>query len=258
MNRFREIARFVEYDFEKNVIIEPESRIGILKKELLDIISLNNPRVIVKAGLGNHELLHEIALNSDSYITVVEPSFKNIMSYINKYKGSGKDDRIRFINGDIENFPIEMRIADLLISIDYFDFISTGRVIDEFRNSIEFGSLMFLSCFILDGGDIEGVLDDFMKIVSPLHNDYYLQNDLLTFCTLNELKPVKNHVAGLEVDFIELISYYREIFGKTGSEAEQFLNENAAVFSDLYKLSGSKGVIPYSIGVYKRKMPDSI
>ena len=57
MNRITELIKFLEYDNENNSIIEPENRFDNVMERLVDTINLYNPGTVIKAGLGNPELL---------------------------------------------------------------------------------------------------------------------------------------------------------------------------------------------------------
>lgn len=223
MNRFIDLVRFIDFDSDKNFIIEPESREPLIRDMLFELIAAQKPGVIVKAGIGNHRFLKELAESSSSYLVVIDPSMNNIKNFMARHGGSARCGEIKFINGFFETLPVDYYAADLVICIDNFDFIYSGRVVDEFRTSIDFDKLLFLAGVVLHPDDTEGVLDDLMKEIFPLHNDYYLPNDLETFLTLNEFTSVKGSSSVIAMDVKETARYLAGVFGKDARDPAPFL-----------------------------------
>lgn len=257
MTRLDEINEFLEHDYKKNAVIEPEHRYDVLKERIFEIIETCNPRVIVKAGLGNGKLIFEIAEKYDSYFVVVESSFMLIKEFLAKYEGNSVLEKIRFINGDFTNFPVDYYAADLLLSIDFLDFIESGRAIDEFRRAIQFDSMFFIASVVLNDEDIEGAYDDFMRILFPLHNDYYLKSDLNTVLDLNEFRCIKDKMLYFDEDLKSKIEYFKELYSNPDQDPDEFILNNKEVFDSHYKMNDGIISVPYYMGLFSREKPNS-
>ena len=185
MNRSEEIIKLLEHDSGRNFVIEPESRLEKIREILFNEIKRTDPRVIIKTGIGNDRLLIDIINNFDSYIVVVEPSFRNIEAFVEKYKGDKILDRLKIINGNFSALPIDYYAANLIICIDLLDILDSAKVIDELREALDFESKLFIGTIVLNEDDLDGIFDEFMRFISPIHNDYYLADDLNTIMDLN-------------------------------------------------------------------------
>ncbi len=255
MGRLNEIVSFIEYDFTKNMVIEPEKRIPKLREGMLDVIKTYNPGVIVKAGLGNGGILYDLAKNSSAYIVVVEPSLATIQEFIKRHGGDAVTERIHFINGEFNSFPIDYYAADMIICIDYLDFLESGKVVDEFTRALQFDGILFMGCVVLEDDDLEGLYDDFARSVFPLHNDYYLREDLKTFMDLNDLKFVKGTFDRYSTDLAALADYFAAF--RTGGENPLVqIEAHREEYTQLYKLDGNTISEPYYISVYTRVKPE--
>lgn len=250
------LNEFIDYDINNNYIIEPDYRMGMVKERLFDIINSYNPRVIVKAGIGNGAILIEIASNFKSYIVVVDPSLKAINDFIKKNRDFDKLDNIKFINGNFHNFPVDYYSADLLICVDYLDFVDSSQSINEFRRATQFEGIFFYAGVVLNADDIEGIYDDFMRMIFPLHNDYYLPEDLKTFLELKEFRHVKSVLLEFESNLQFRIDYFRKIFGERPG-AIDYINEHREEFIKILKMKDNYTFMePYYIGAFMRKKPE--
>ena len=255
MGRLQEIIGFIEYDHARGVIIEPEKRFEKLRDSILDVIKTYNPGVIVKAGLGSGRLLHEIALNTKSYIAVVEPSPAVIRAFIDSHREDEAASRIHFINGEFNAFPVDYYAADLLICTDYLDFLESGTVVDELRRATQFDGVVVLSGTVLNDEDLDGIYDEFMKEAFPLHNDYYIRDDLKTFMDLNEFEFIKGHMEHFPADLAALAAHLAPFRPAGSADPMHIVEERREQFTDLYALNGTEISEPYYIGVYKRRKP---
>jgi SAM-dependent methyltransferase len=253
MSRLADIISFIERDFRERTVIEPEKRLEKLKEHLFDVIKTYKPAVVVKAGLGSGPLLHELAKNSGAYIVVVEPSMRIIEEFLNRYKNDAACENIRFINGEFNTFPVDYYAADLLITIDYIDFLESGKVADEFRRALQFDGILFIAGIVLHDEDMEGAYDDFMKKIFPLHNDYYLRDDLKTFLDLNEFTFVKGAMEYYETDLQKLVDYFDDIFAIRKNNPFNLIDEQKNTFTELYHLNGTVISEPYHVGVFMRR-----
>ncbi len=255
MGRLNEIISFIQYDFPNRVVIEPEKRSAKLRESLLDVIATYNPGVIVKAGLGSGHLLYDLTKASEAYIVAVEPSMEIIREFLERHKGDPVVSRIHIINGEFNEFPIDYYAADLLICIDNLDFLESGRVVDEFRRALQFDGVLFLAGTVLFDEDIEGLYDDFMKAAFPLHNDYYLRDDLKTVLTLNEFKFVKGSIDYYPVDLFLLANYFNAFYQNGTDATLGIIDDNHDEFVRLYELEKSLIKEPYYISIYMREKP---
>ncbi len=254
MGRLSDIVSFIERDVKTGVVIEPEKRLPKLREGVLDVVRTYNPRTIIKAGIGRGDLLMEIARNSAAYIAVVEPSMPLIRSFIDAHAGDPALERIRFINGEFNELPVDYYSADLLVSVDYLEFLESGRVLDEFRRALQFDGILFIAGIVLEDEDIEGIYDDFMKAAFPLHNDYYLRDDLKTMLGLKEFTFIKGSIERFGTDLAALVQYFSSSFGEP-QEPPAILEERREDFTRLYGLEGTTIAEPYYISIFMREKP---
>ncbi len=256
MSRAGDIQKLIEYDHDRHYLIDPEARRIALHNHVLDVVKTYSPAVIVKAGLGSGELVKELARTSDSYIVVVEQSLSLLEAF-----QAGLDDamreRIRLIAGDYYMFPVDYFAADLLICTDMLSFIDSARAVDEFRRALQFDGILFLSSVVLNEDDVDGRYDEFMHSVLPLHNDYYIQDDLKTFIGLNEFNFVKGSSMSFPRDLAELSSYFAPFRDGDAPDPAAGLEAFRGDFERFYSLSGSIIAEPYFIGVFMRIKPPS-
>ena len=255
MNRIDEIKKFIEFERKNNFIIEPEYRHNVLKDRLFDIIKTYNPEIIVKAGLGSGKILIDIATEFTTYIVVVEPSMTAINDFLKDNHGNDSVKNIHFINGDFHDFPVDYYAADLLVCIDFLNIFDSGKCMDEFKRAIKFEKHLFFAGVILQNDDIEGLYDDFMRIIFPLHNDFYLMNDFNTFLELKGFIPVKNILLKFEQSLEDEINYFKENYKDVSAEnAYSFLEENNEEFRKIYGMDDDFKISEfYLIGVFMRE-----
>jgi SAM-dependent methyltransferase len=256
MGRLNEIISFVEHDFSRRIIIEPERRLQKLRDSLADVIKTYNPGVIVKAGVGGGELLYDLAKNKSAYLVVVEPSINIIREFMKSHAGDEAAERIHFINGEFNQLPVDYYAVDLLVCVDMMDILETGTVVDEFRRALHFDGILFLAGTVLHDDDVEGLYDDFMRSAFPLHNDFYLRDDLKTVMDLNEFSFIKGHMEYFSVDLAGLIDYFRGFFGDVAGDPMKIVEQHGEEFAGLYKLSGTAMSEPYYIGIFMRRKPE--
>lgn len=255
-SRLSGIISFLEFDVRTGMVIEPERRLPKLRDSITDIIKTYNPGVIVKVGLGSGQVLYDMAAGCDAYIVAVEPSLALIREFMERHAGDPVLDRIRFINGEFNSFPVDYFAADLIVCVDYLDFLESGRVVDEFTRALQFEGILLLAGVVLEDEDLDGIYDDFMKIAFPLHNDYYLRDDLKTFMDLNELKFIKGTFDRYPIDLAALADHFAAFRAETEHRPLEYIEENRDAFTALYKLAGTSINEPYYISVYMRKKPE--
>jgi len=255
MKRLDHIRNLIETDFSSNILIEPEFRCNQLTESINEVIHSYNPEVVLKAGLGSGKLLYDIVKNNDIYMVVVEPSLEVIEKFVAKYENDSIFEKLRFINGDFSCMPVDYYAANLVLCIDYFDFIESGIAVDEFRRILEFECVLFIATDVLNDEDFDGVYDDLIRMVCPVHNDYYLADDIRTYFELNDFKYIKSQIDYYNDDIYKRINYYKSIFNST-DEADKFISENREKFESLYKLNENTVSLPYYTGLFMRKNVD--
>ncbi len=253
MERTKDIAGFVEFEYGKNLVIEPSERFIHVRERLLDVVGTYHPGVIVKAGVGRGDLLLALAGASDALVVVVDYSLECIKRFKQANSGNKALEKIYFIVGAFESFPIDYYAADLLVSVDYFDFVETGAVIDEFRRSLQFDGVLFISAEVLSDEDLDGVYDEFMAALFPLHNDMYLQSDMKTFLTLNEFKFIKGDASSFTADSGKLVEHYASFSPVDRGAVRDFMDAHRETLESLYGLRDGSMNVPYFIGVFMRE-----
>jgi len=255
MDRLKMLQKLSIYEYENVFFIEPDFRHEMVMDKINDVINTFKPGIVVKAGLGSGKIVLDLINNyKDIKLVVVEPSLRIIEDFI----GSNAENRgireIGFINGNYNNLPVDYYAADLIISIDNLDFQETAPVVDEFKRALQFDSHFFFAGIVLDDEDVEGIYDDFMRIISPLHNDYYLKDDLKTFMNLKDFTFVKGKLEHFDYNIDEIINHLEGMYGDMDSDgAEKFINDNTATLTEIYKLNGRNISLPYFTGVFMRR-----
>jgi len=254
MQRFKKLQQWNIYEFQKKYFVEPDSRHAMVMEKIRDVIKTYNPRVIVKAGLGNGSVLLDL-INELKGVTlvVVEPSLKILEEFIAANSANQKLQEVGFINGDFRNLPVDYYAADLIISIDNLDIQETAPVIDEFRRALQFDGHLLFAGVVLDDDDIDGVYDDFIRGIFPLHNDYYIKDDLKTFLNLKELSFIKGKVESFEYNIDQILDHLNNLYCAGDFKSSEFIEENRSVFTEIYGMKEGKILIPYFTGLFMRR-----
>lgn len=254
MERLKKLQEWSIYEFKKKVFIEPDSRHNMVMEKIRDVIKTYNPKVIVKAGLGNGSVLTDLVNELQGVtLVVVEPSLKIIEEFLNANNTNEKLKNVGFINGDFRNLPVDYYAADLIISIDNLDVQETAPVIDEFRRALQFDGHLLFAGIVLDDDDTDGVYDDFIRGLFPLHNDYYIKDDLKTFLNLKDFTFIKGKVESFEYDIEHILKHINDLYGVASFNPYDYIEENKSVFTELYRLSEGKIFIPYFTGLFMRR-----
>jgi ubiquinone/menaquinone biosynthesis C-methylase UbiE len=256
MERLEEVRAFLEFDRVGGRYVEPRVRMDAVRERLFDVIHTYNPGVIVKAGLGGGSLLIEMVENSGAYIVVVEPSLRAIDGFLERCDASVRE-RVRFINGEFHDFPIDYYKADLLVCVDCLDIFDSSRSIDEFKRALQFDGILFLCTVVLENEDTDGVYDEYMHAVFPLHNDYYLEDDLKTFLELKDFRFIKGSVLKFEKDLKRETAYFREHYENISEpDVNALLERYNEQMRMLYAMDDASLIRePYMIGCFMRNRP---
>jgi hypothetical protein len=255
MNRLKQVQDFIDYDLKNNFIIEPKNRYDAVKERLFDVINTYNPGVIVKTGIGHGDILLDMVKKYKSYFVVVEPSFSAIKNFLLSHGNDDDIKKIKFINGDLRDFPVDYYASDLIICIDYLDFFDSSKCMDEFKRALQFDGIFFIATVALDTNDINGVYDDFTRLLFPLHNDYYISEDIITFLELKEFKLVKNMQINFKNNLQLKIDYFQKLFNtEIKQNALDFIQTHKEDFTNLLHMDEEYNISePYYFGVYMRR-----
>lgn len=254
MNRLKKLQEFNIYESTRKYFFEPDSRHELLKERVYDVLTTYKPEVVVKAGIGSGNLILDIMQDYvKTVLIVVEPSLRVINEFIEKNKDNPVIKNIRFINGEYLRFPVDYYAADFIICIDNLDIIESAPVMDEFRRALEFEGYFLFGGVVLHDDDLDGVYDDYMKIIFPLHNDYYLKDDLKTFLDLKDFSFIKGHLEYFDWNLGEMTDYLSGLYDLPLDEASEFLESNQEPFLDFYKLEDNKISLPYFTGLFLRR-----
>jgi len=246
------LQQLLEYDAHSHTLIEPDERFEIITSRLYDCIQTYKPAVIVKIGLGNPRYVESIMQQTKALLVVVEPSLKLIHSFYAAHSNKDWMNRFYAIAGNFHDFPIDYYKADMLVCIDTLDMLDTGRAIDEFRRALQFEGVLFLSGFVLPNEDIEGIFDEITHAINPLHTDYYLEDDLKTFLSLNEFGVAKAHTEKITINLFSIARYLDIAL----ENVEKLIEENKEILSSLYYLQEDGTItLPYMISAFVRQKP---
>lgn len=254
MERLKELQEWSIYEYGRRFFIEPESRHEMVMNKIRDIIKTYSPKVVVKAGLGSGKIILDLVSEKTGiYLVVVEPSLKLIEQFLKENSENEKVKEIAFVNGDFINFPVDYYAADLVISVDNLDVQETAPVIDEIKRILQFDAHFLFAGIVLDDDDIDGIYDDLIRMIFPLHNDYYLEDDLKTFLGLKEFSFIKGKNEAFEYSIDDMFKHIRELYGASKEDPEKFIEDNRDKFTELYKLSERRVKVPYFTGLFMRK-----
>ncbi|MEJ5361905.1 MAG: methyltransferase domain-containing protein [Spirochaetota bacterium] len=252
--KFETLQQLLEYDASLHTLIEPDSRFEMVFNRLKDCIETYKPHVIVKIGLGNPKYIEAIMQLSKALCVVVEPSLPLLQSFYATFGTQEWMNRLYTIAGNFNDFPIDYYKADMVVCIDCLDLLDTGRAIDEFRRALQFEGVFFLAGFVLPNEDLEGIFDEIVHAINPLHTDYYLEDDLKTFLTLNEFGLAKSHTEKIAVNLFLVSEYLRA----DTTVLKQLTEEHKELLQKLYNLQDDGTVaLPYMISAYIRQKPSS-
>lgn len=254
-DRNKSLLDFLNKDYASGNIIEPELRYSWLKKNIFDAIQTYPPEILLKAGIGSGRLLLDMA-SVCPYIAVVEQSEKIISGFLSKNRENPMLEKINIINGNFKDLPADYYCADMIVDIDNFSIIETGPFVDEVRRALRFDGIFFVATSVINNTDMDGHYDDLVRAAFPLHNDYYMEEDMVTFLELNEFKLLKSFNEKFEIDLSSRYDFFKSVFGNDSNAADRFLNENLDFFKEVYSYNNCKIMEDYYAGIFIRLKPD--
>ena len=119
------------------------------------------------------------------------------------------------------------------------------------------GGYFLFSGVVLPDADSEGVYDEMMKKINPLHSDYYLESDLLTFARLKGFEPAGSHKIVFRRNVSAMTDYFAQTFGNSDfpaadSDFSGFMKANNEVLSSVYSYDGNDIDEHYTVSLFKR------
>ncbi len=256
MDRLQKIKAFSIESLQQRAVPGTEKRDELLREQVFDLIKTYNPETVCMAGVSHGELLLHVARESEALLVLVEHSLKAIEDFQEMHRANPLMGRIYFIQGDFNNFPIDYYAANLLISIDNISYLESGIVIDEFRRSLDFDGILLVATCLTCETDIDGKLDEVMRAGCPLHNEFYMSDELKTVMDLNEFKFVRGSETELAVDVDERGAFFSRVFDTDSTEMMRLLEENRSVLTECYHLTNHQLQVPYYAGVFMRIKPE--
>ncbi len=237
-------------------MLEPAQVRPFLEEKVMENVSIYGPAVIVKTGVGSGELLAKLAAETDAEIVVVEPCIDTIRAFVDKYSGASYSS-IYWINGVFEKIPVDYYKADMIILTDYLSFIESGEAIDEMRRVLQFDGILIAASPLLSGDDEDGIYDEYMRSMFPIHNEYYFPEELQTILELNDFKLVNYDVESFKENAAEKIAFFAELTPEIKKTAEAFVSENKDRLASSCSFAGGELSVPYYAGVFRRLKPDT-
>ena len=254
MPRIQAMTDYIKACQQKGMMIESRNRYDLVRSRLFDVIKTFSPSVIVKAGLGTGQLVSDMARNVSCALVVVEPSIQLIRDFMEKDENRDILSKIHLVNGSLTSMPVDYYVCDLLVCVDYLDFIDSSKAIDEFRRVLGFEKHLFVATTVLAEDDLDGVFDDLMHGIFPLHNDYYIPADLSTILELNEFRLFKEKTDTYDENIEDMLNFFKVLYPGQG-DPSTFIDQHS---QDLVRLYGMKdGVLSpvYYTAVFTRKKP---
>jgi hypothetical protein len=253
MDRYYKLLNFFEMEAENRITIEPPERLQEIMTRIREAVSLTNPSVIVKAGLGNSDLLPQIAESAPSRLCVVEPSHKNAAAFMKNNSTEPWFEKLDFIAGEFNLFPVDYYTVDLLISIDNLGFLESARAVDEFKRAIQFEKHLLIATPVVAAADFDGVYDELIRAACSLHTDYYMEVDLKTFIELNDFKFIKGSSMTFRRSLKEILARLAEFEPENSEAARNYLKENEEVFREHYNYDGDMFDEPWYCGLFMKE-----
>jgi hypothetical protein len=121
-----------------------------------------------------------------------------------------------------------------------------------------FDAVLLYGGVVLHDDDVEGVYDDYMRLLLPLHNDYYLEGDLKTFLDLKDFKYIRGASLYFPMNNNELREHVRKYHDHNAAEVENFFTGHEREFRELYNLDDAGNFQErFFLGTFRRVMPET-
>lgn len=239
MNRSAELCQFLELAAVNNPVYEPQNRHEALHNFIEDMLRLYNPANVLKLGVGQGELLHEIMSMTPGRVVVVDPSLTVIENFKKNHSAENYWDRLYLVQGEFNRLPIDFFIVEMVIAVDIMNVIDSSRCMDEVKRALNFENVFIYGDVILNDDDIDGNFDDIIRMISPLHNDFYLEGDLDTFMKLKDFRLVKSSRSITKQNFIKQLEFWRQLHDEVASieELKAFYQAHKSDLDKFYNIS---------------------
>ncbi len=144
----------------------------------------------------------------------------------------------------------------MVISIDHIDFIESSSNFDEFRRVLCTNGVLFISTVVLNESDLEGLYDEFIKESFPIHNEYYLENDLITVLKLNKFNFMQKTVNSLRVDMTQLFEFFTKKFEEIDESHLKRIDQMSDELKKMYDFKEKSISLPYFTGIFLKEKYD--
>ncbi|MFW6365505.1 MAG: class I SAM-dependent methyltransferase, partial [Spirochaetota bacterium] len=258
MNHLEKICEYIRESRRTGITIERSSHLDVARQFIMKQCRLFQPEVVVKAGLGAGSLVLDLADEAE-LVVVIEPDFEALADFIRQHGGDPKFDRIRVINGDLHDLPLDWYCTDMIVCVDYLDFHNVAAVLDEFKRIVDFEGYLVLATPVLHDDDIDGVYDELFRKIQPLHNDYYVPLDLRTVLGLKKFKELDSTVSEVQLDLDDIVVLGKTVSSRTGTATDdsymEYIEQNSEAFGEMYKRDGQLLYERYEASAYRSEKP---
>ena len=179
------------------------------------------------------------------------------IAVISRFRVIHGRDQFMIANGLFREMPLDYDKFDLVVCSDVFDISDSASIMDEARRVLKDGGYFLFSGVVLPDADSEGIYDEMMKKINPLHSDYYLESDLLTFARLKGFEPAGSHKIVFRRNVSAMTDYFAQTFGNSDfpaadSDFSGFMKANNEVLSSVYSYDGNDIDEHYTVSLFKR------
>ena len=183
---------------------------------------------------------------------VLENYFENIKLFLSN-QGS---ENIFAVNGSYSLMPLDYEKFDMVICSDILDMFDSINILEESKRVLNPEGYFLFTGVVLPDSDIDGVYDELIKCINPVHSDYYLETDLKTFADLKGFDFIKSEKFVFRRNLKEMVSHYSKFyFGKDVMRGDHlaFLSENEALLAELYCFDGEEIDENYEVVLFRKK-----
>jgi hypothetical protein len=165
---------------------------------------------------------------------------------------------VQFVIGEFSDFPIDYYAANLIVCIDNLSFIESSSAIDEFRRALQFDGVLYMASPVLSDDDENAVMDEYLRRMFPLHNEYYMPEELKTVLGLNEFRFIKGSLVKFPESVRDQTAFFSGLYGGHEKDCLEFLEGNSEAVSGFYDYSEGRFSMPYYSGVFMRSKADYV
>lgn len=251
------VQKYLNANRNNPIEVETPLHVNYLSGKLPEMMKIYNPSVVLKIGISSFQLIESIVDNCKRLI-LIEPSLEVLKNFREEYSGSPILDKIYLINSEFENIAVDYNVIDMLICSDYLDIIESAPAMTEFSRVIDFHGVLLFAGVVLNDEDIDGIFDDLFRELNPLHNDYYLEQDLDTYMKLKNLLFVQKDRVELDCSINKKIHFLQSTSESgSGFNVDNYISENKEVLQKMYSFN-NEGFYKehYLLSVFRKQIPE--